>query len=53
MVKGSSSIFIGSSQLSNELPITSVGDSIKIHFDVDLEQVIDVSEFQNLSIGKK
>ena len=53
MVKDSPSIFVGSSQLSNELPVTNVGDSIKIHFDVDLEQVIDVSDFDNLSIGKK
>ena len=53
MVKDSPSIFVGSSQLSNELPVTNVGDSIRIHFDVDLEQVIDVSDFDNLSIGKK
>lgn len=53
MVKDSQSIFVGSSQLSNELPITNVGDSIKIQFDVDMEQVIDVSDFKNLSIGKK
>jgi len=53
MVSGSPSIFVGSSQLSNELPVTKEGDSIKIHFDVDMEQVIDVSVFDNLSIGKK
>lgn len=53
MVQGSASIFIGSSQLSNELPITTVGDSVKIHFDVDMEQVIDVSDFDNLTVGKK
>lgn len=46
-------IFIGSSQLSNELPVTIVGDSIKISFDVDNEEVIDVSTFDNLKIGKK
>ena len=53
MVKDSPSIFVGSSQLSNELPVSNVGDSIKIHYDVDMEQVIDVSDFDNLSIGKK
>lgn len=53
MVKDSPSIFVGSSQLSNELPVTNVGDSIQIHFDVDMEQIIDVSDFDNLSIGKK
>lgn len=53
MVKDSQSIFVGSSQLSNELPVTTVGDTIKIQFDVDMEQVIDVSDFKNISISKK
>jgi hypothetical protein len=53
MVKDNPSIFVGSSQLSNELPITTVGDSIRIQFDVDMEQIIDVSVFDNLSIGTK
>lgn len=52
MVKDSPSIFVGSSQLSNELPVTNVGDSVQIHFDVDFEKIIDVSDFDNLSIGK-
>ncbi|AWH84863.1 hypothetical protein HYN59_06880 [Flavobacterium album] len=46
-------IFIGSSQLSNEFPVTVVGDSINISFDVDNEDVIDVTTFDNLMIGKK
>jgi hypothetical protein len=53
MVKDNPSIFVGSSQLSNELPITMVGDSIQIYYDVDMEQIIDISDFENLSIGKK
>lgn len=53
MVKDNPSIFVGSSQLSNELPITIIGDSIQIYFDVDMEQIIDISDFENLSIGKK
>ena len=52
-VKDYPNIFVGSSQLSNELPVTMVGDSINIAFDVDLEEVIDVSSFDNLNIGKK
>ncbi|RWW92326.1 hypothetical protein [Flavobacterium cerinum] len=52
-VNSNPKIFIGSSQLSNELPVTIVGDSIKISFDVDNEEVIDVSTFDNLKIGKK
>ncbi|WP_026976638.1 hypothetical protein [Flavobacterium tegetincola] len=52
MVNDSPSIFVGSSQSSNELPITVVGDSVQIYFDVDLEKIITVSDFDNLSIGK-
>lgn len=46
-------IFIGSSQISNELPVTIAGDSVKISFDVDTEEVVDVSSFDNLKLGKK
>ncbi len=52
-VKDYPNIFVGSSQLSNELPVTQTGDSIKVSFDVDNEEVIDVSDFDNLNIGKK
>ena len=53
MVKDYANVFVGSSQLSNELPVTIVGDSIKISYDVDMEEVIDVSNFDNLKISKK
>ena len=46
-------IFVGSSQLSNELPVTLPGDSISVTFDVDQEEVIDVSSFENRNIRKK
>lgn len=52
-VNGNPKIFIGSSQLSNELPVTIVGDSINISFDSDAEEVIDVSTFDNLKLGRK
>lgn len=52
-VNGNPKIFIGSSQLSNELPVTIVGDSINISFDNDAEEVIDVSSFDNLKLGVK
>lgn len=51
-VKDYPNVFVGSSQLSNELPVTRVGDSVRIAFDVDLEQVIDVSNFDNRNITK-
>lgn len=49
-LKGSKNIFIGSSQISNELPVSAVGDSVTISFDNDTQEVIDVSIFDNLSI---
>lgn len=52
-VKDYPNIFVGSSQLSSQLPVTIVGDSIKVSFDLDLEEVIDVSSFQNISMKKK
>ncbi|RDI08252.1 hypothetical protein [Flavobacterium sp. AG291] len=52
-VNGNPKIFIGSSQLSNELPVTIVGDSINMSFDNDAEEVIDVSSFDNLKLGVK
>ena len=52
-VRDYQNIFVGSSQVSSQLPITIVGDSVNISFDIDLEEVIDVSTFENRSLGKK
>ena len=52
-VKDYPNIFVGSSQLSSQLPVTMAGDSVKISFDVDLEEVIDISSFENSSLKKK
>ncbi|MFY7738983.1 MAG: hypothetical protein ACOVQC_00585 [Flavobacterium sp.] len=46
-------IFVGSSQISNQLPVTIVGDSIRISFDIDNEEVIDVATFENTTMKKK
>ena len=46
-------IFVGSSQISNQLPVTIVGDSIKVSFDIDNEEVIDVTTFENTTMKKK
>jgi hypothetical protein len=51
-VKDYPNIFVGSSQLSSQLPVTIASDSIKISFDIDSEEVIDVSSFENLSLVK-
>jgi len=52
-VKDYPNIFVGSSQISTQLPVTMIGDSIKISFDVDTEEVIDVSTFENINLKKK
>ena len=52
-VEGRPNIFIGSSQISNELPVTLSGDSIAISFDDDTQGLIDISSFKNRSIGKR
>ena len=52
-VKDYPNIFVGSSQISSQLPVTMIGDSVKISFDVDTEEVIDVSTFENINIKKK
>lgn len=49
-VKDYPNIFVGSSQISNQLPVSIVGDKVKISFDIDNEEVIDVSTFKNLSM---
>ena len=48
----SSKIFIGSTQISNDLPITKIGDSVEISYDNDTEALIGLSTFKNKSIGK-
>lgn len=49
-VKNHNKIFVGSSQISSQLPITKEGDSILINFDEGMEEMIDVSSFKNMSI---
>lgn len=49
-LSGSNFIFIGSSQISNEFPVTTVGDSVEVSFDNDSQDIIDVSTFNNKSI---
>ncbi|MFV8440885.1 hypothetical protein [Flavobacterium sp. LB2P44] len=51
-VKEYPNLFVGSSQISSQLPISMVGDSVQISFDIDLEEIIDVSTFENISLKK-
>jgi len=52
-LSGSKYIFIGSSQISNEFPVTTVGDSVEVTFDNDSQDIIDVSTFDNKNVFKK
>ena len=45
-------VFIGSSQISNDFPLTTLGDSVYITFDNDNQDVIDISSFKNRNISK-
>lgn len=45
------SIFVGSSQVSTQLPVTVVGDKVKISFDLDNEKIIDVTTFENQTLN--
>ena len=49
-IKDYKNIFIGSSQISNSLPISNVGDSVEISFDYDTQGIIDIASFKNKSI---
>ena len=51
-LKDNATIFVGSSQISNQLPLTAVGDLVKISYDEENEEIIDVSTFENLSLKK-
>ena len=45
-------IFIGSTQVSNDFPLTNLGDSVYVTFDNDNQDVIDISSFKNKNVGK-
>ena len=45
-------IFIGSTQISNDFPVSNSGDSVYVSFDNDNQEVIDISLFKNKSTGK-
>jgi hypothetical protein len=51
-LKNSPKVFIGSSQISNDFPISNIGDSVEISFDNDNQDVIDVSTFKNNQLRK-
>ncbi len=50
-IKNSKKVFIGSSQISNDFPVTAAGDSVQLTFDNDSQEIIDVSSFNNTSVG--
>ena len=50
IVNGSNKTFIGSTQISNDIPISMIGDSIEIIYEEDSEKLIGVSSFKNLML---
>jgi hypothetical protein len=50
-LQGNENIFIGSTQISNDIPITLIGDSVEIIYEEDTEKLIGVSSFKNLLIN--
>ncbi|MBV5284176.1 MAG: hypothetical protein JZU53_17275 [Paludibacter sp.] len=47
MLRNLQKVFIGSSQLPNDYPVTAIGDSVAITFDNDNQDVVVVSTFKN------
>jgi hypothetical protein len=50
ILKDSPKVFVGSSNISTQLPISQIGDKIKVTYDEDLEKVIDISTFENFNL---
>jgi hypothetical protein len=44
-------VFVGSSQISNTLPLSREGDSIKVDFDEASSQQVDIARFENFEIA--
>ena len=52
-VEGNNLIFTGNSKISNELPLTMVGDKVNIMYIKSKDNVVSMSEFDNLNLGNK
>jgi regulatory protein YycI of two-component signal transduction system YycFG len=52
-MEGEDKIFVGTTQISNDFPLTYAKDSIEIMYENDKEKLIGVSSFSNLSIQLK
>jgi hypothetical protein len=52
-MEGEDKIFVGTTQISNDFPLTYAQDSIEIMYENDKEKLIGVSSFSNLSIQLK
>ena len=50
VLKDNPKIFVGSSNISLQLPISQIGDRVKITYDDDVEKIIDISSFENLDL---
>lgn len=46
-------IFIGSSMISSELPITNIGDSVLVKYDDGNSKIVDIVDFENITVDLK
>ncbi|OHX64162.1 hypothetical protein [Flammeovirga pacifica] len=46
-------LFVGSSLISGELPITQAGDSVRVKYDENSTEIIDIVNFDNLNVDLK
>ena len=44
-------LFVASSSVSQELPITQAGDSVTVFYDEAMQSIVDIMSFDNLEIG--
>ena len=51
-INSSNNIFVATSKISTELPLTVVGDKVKISYQEGKTGVVDIIEFDNLNLGE-
>lgn len=53
MIDGEDKIFVGTSNLSKKIPLTTVGDSIYIKYEDQKDEELEILEFDNFNLGKR
>jgi hypothetical protein len=53
MIDGEDKIFVGTSNLSKKIPLTTAGDSIYIKYEDQKDEELEILEFDNFNLGKR